>query len=89
MQGPAEEFVKAAVAAGHPAERAKFFRNSAEAGEFLATFIQPDDLLLLKGSRGVKMEKILEAIDARLERQARNGSQANAEHAATQPKGQR
>ena len=86
VQGPAEEFVRAAVAAGHPAERAKVFQNSTEAGEFLAGFIKPNDLLLLKGSRGVKMEKILEAIDAG---HARSGAQpsANAEHAAAQPKG--
>jgi UDP-N-acetylmuramoyl-tripeptide--D-alanyl-D-alanine ligase len=88
VQGPAEEFVRAAVAAGHPAERAKFFQNSAEAGDFLAQFIKPNDLLLLKGSRGVKMETILEVIDAS---HARSGAQANAnaEHAAVQPKGQR
>ncbi|MGD0425606.1 MAG: UDP-N-acetylmuramoyl-tripeptide--D-alanyl-D-alanine ligase [Candidatus Acidiferrales bacterium] len=90
VQGPAEEFVRAAIAAGHPAERARFFQNSAEAGEFLAEFIQPHDLLLLKGSRGVKMEKILEAIDAG---HARSGAQAPAktnaktERAAAQPKG--
>jgi UDP-N-acetylmuramoyl-tripeptide--D-alanyl-D-alanine ligase len=89
VQGPAEEFVKAAVAAGHPQDRAKFFQNSAEAGEFLAGFIQPHDLLLLKGSRGVKMETILEAIDTRHERQARSAAQPDAEHAAAQPKGQR
>src|ERR1700722_10025650 len=91
VQGPAEEFVRAAVAAGHPADRAKFFQNSAEAGDFLAHFIQPNDLLLLKGSRGVKMEKILEAIDAGHARQASNDAQTNAsaEHAAAQPKGQR
>jgi len=89
VQGPAEEFVRAAVAAGHPAERAKFFPNSSEAGEFLAGFIQPNDLLLLKGSRGVKMEKILEAIDAGHARQASNDAQTNASagHAAAQPKG--
>jgi len=89
VQGPADEFVKAAVMAGHPAERAKYFQNSAEAGEFLANFIQPHDLLLLKGSRGVKMENILEAIEARHERQAHSVSQANTEHVAAQPKGQR
>src|SRR6202041_327192 len=71
VQGPAEEFVKATIAAGHPADRAKFFQNSAEAAEFLAKFIQSGDLLLLKGSRGVKMEKILEAIDAHHERNDR------------------
>jgi UDP-N-acetylmuramoyl-tripeptide--D-alanyl-D-alanine ligase len=91
VQGPAEEFVKAAIAAGHPQERAKFFQNSAEAGEFLAQFIQPNDLLLLKGSRGVKMEKILEAIDTG---HARSGvqksvEQTSAEHAAPQPRVQR
>jgi hypothetical protein len=81
--------VKAAVAAGHPADRAKFFQNSTEAGEFLAGFIKPGDLLLLKGSRGVKMEKILEAIDAGHERQASSGvhTSPSAEHAAAQPKG--
>jgi len=92
VQGPAEEFVRAAVAAGHPAERAKFFQNSAEAGEFVASFIQPHDLLLLKGSRGVKMEKILEAIDAAHARsgaQANSNANANTEHAAAQPKGPR
>jgi UDP-N-acetylmuramoyl-tripeptide--D-alanyl-D-alanine ligase len=96
VQGPAEEFVKAAIAAGHPAERAKFLQNSIAAGEFLAQFIQPNDLLLLKGSRGVKMENILEAIDAG---HARSGAQTNsaqknaertsAEHDAPQPKVQR
>jgi UDP-N-acetylmuramoyl-tripeptide--D-alanyl-D-alanine ligase len=96
VQGPAEEFVKAAIAAGHPAERAKFFQNSGEAGEFLAQFVKPNDLLLLKGSRGVKMEKILEAIDAGHVRSGAqtNGAQKNAErtggeHAAVQPKVQR
>ncbi len=67
-------------------KRAKFFQNSAEAGDFLARFIKPGDLLLLKGSRGVKMETILEAIDAG---HARIGAPADAEHAAAQPKGQR
>jgi UDP-N-acetylmuramoyl-tripeptide--D-alanyl-D-alanine ligase len=96
VQGPAEEFVQAAVAAGHPAERTKFFQNSGEAGEFLAQFIKPNDLLLLKGSRGVKMEKILEAIDAGHARSSAetNSAQKNAERtggeqAAAQPKVQR
>jgi UDP-N-acetylmuramoyl-tripeptide--D-alanyl-D-alanine ligase len=88
VQGPAEEFVKATIAAGHPADRAKFFQNSAEAAEFLAKFIHSGDLLLLKGSRGVKMEKILEGIDARHGREAHSGSQPSTEHVAAQPKGQ-
>jgi UDP-N-acetylmuramoyl-tripeptide--D-alanyl-D-alanine ligase len=65
VQGRAADFVRAAVEAGHPRERARFFENSQEAANFLENFVARGDLLLLKGSRGVKMEKILEAIDAR------------------------
>ena len=64
VQGNAAEFVQAAIKSGHPRERTGFFENSAEAAEFLKAFVESEDLLLLKGSRGVKMEKILEAIDA-------------------------
>ena len=64
VQGHAKDFLSAALAAGHPANGSQFFDNSEQAGKFLAGFLQPGDLLLLKGSRGVKMEKILEAIDS-------------------------
>jgi UDP-N-acetylmuramoyl-tripeptide--D-alanyl-D-alanine ligase len=64
VAGDAGEFVEAAVKAGHERNCSKYFTDSAEAGKFFAEFIEPGDLLLLKGSRGVKMEKILEAIDA-------------------------
>jgi UDP-N-acetylmuramoyl-tripeptide--D-alanyl-D-alanine ligase len=64
VQGNAAAFVEAAVAAGHPRERARYFENSQEAAGFLEGFVKSGDLLLLKGSRGVKMEKILEAVDA-------------------------
>jgi UDP-N-acetylmuramoyl-tripeptide--D-alanyl-D-alanine ligase len=65
VQSHAEEFVRSAMDAGHSIERSQFFENSEEAGTFLADFLQRGDLLLLKGSRGVKMEKILDAIEAR------------------------
>jgi len=64
-QGHAAEFVGAAVTAGHPQDRARFFDNSAEAAKFISEFVVRGDLLLLKGSRGVRMERILEAIEAR------------------------
>jgi UDP-N-acetylmuramoyl-tripeptide--D-alanyl-D-alanine ligase len=63
VRGNAAEIVRAAVEAGHPRERMRFFEDSSEAAEFLAGFVAPEDLILIKGSRGVKMEKILEAID--------------------------
>jgi UDP-N-acetylmuramoyl-tripeptide--D-alanyl-D-alanine ligase len=64
VQGNAAELVRAAIEAGHPTERARFFENSGDAAKFVSDFIERGDLLLLKGSRGVRMEKILEAIEA-------------------------
>jgi UDP-N-acetylmuramoyl-tripeptide--D-alanyl-D-alanine ligase len=86
VQGEAAEFVHAAIEAGHPKERAKFFKNSMEAADFLAGLITRDDLLLLKGSRGVKMERILEAIEAK---HARMNFGPNAEKIEAESKGQR
>jgi UDP-N-acetylmuramoyl-tripeptide--D-alanyl-D-alanine ligase len=70
VRGYASDFVAAAVEAGHPQEQTRFFEDSTEAAKFLETFISREDLLLLKGSRGVKMERVLEAIDARHRRAA-------------------
>jgi UDP-N-acetylmuramoyl-tripeptide--D-alanyl-D-alanine ligase len=68
VRGDAESFVRGAIAAGQPAERTKFFASSEEAGDFLANLIQAGDLLLVKGSRGVKMERVVEALDSRFAR---------------------
>ncbi len=84
VQGCANDFVAAAVEAGHPKERTQFFENSAEAAKFLETFVGRGDLLLLKGSRGVKMERILEALDAQWRRAAAKVAPSAAEAA---PKG--
>jgi UDP-N-acetylmuramoyl-tripeptide--D-alanyl-D-alanine ligase len=54
--------VEGAVAAGLPREKTKFFAAPAEAAEFLVGFVRPGDLLLVKGSRSVKMERIVEAM---------------------------
>jgi UDP-N-acetylmuramoyl-tripeptide--D-alanyl-D-alanine ligase len=64
VQGYARDFVEAAIAAGQPRERTKFFENSQEAAKFFVDFVMPGDLLLLKGSRGTRMERILESLDA-------------------------
>ena len=65
VSGDAAHIVEGAVAAGLPHERAKFFAAPQEAAEFLADFITTGDLLLVKGSRGVKMEQIVEALISR------------------------
>ncbi|HXP79933.1 MAG TPA: UDP-N-acetylmuramoyl-tripeptide--D-alanyl-D-alanine ligase, partial [Verrucomicrobiae bacterium] len=76
VQGDAENFVRGAVEAGHPAGQSKFFASSAEAGAFVGNLIERGDILLVKGSRGVKMERIVEALDSRFAR-------ANTEPAAS------
>ena len=73
VQGNAREFVEGAVAAGHSRSRARFFATSAEAAGFVAQLAKPGDLLLVKGSRGVKMECIVEALLARQNSAGRTG----------------
>jgi UDP-N-acetylmuramoyl-tripeptide--D-alanyl-D-alanine ligase len=68
VQGDGESFVRGAIEAGHSAARAKFIGSSAEAARFIADLLAPGDLMLVKGSRGVKMERIVEALDARFPR---------------------
>ena len=65
MQGQAAEIAAGAIAAGMAPERARFFATSAEAAAFVAEIVEPGDLLLVKGSRGVKMERVVEALRAR------------------------
>jgi UDP-N-acetylmuramoyl-tripeptide--D-alanyl-D-alanine ligase len=38
------------------------FLDSYQAGEFMKTFVQKDDLVLIKGSQGMRMERVVEAI---------------------------
>jgi UDP-N-acetylmuramoyl-tripeptide--D-alanyl-D-alanine ligase len=65
VHGHAAEIVNGAIGAGMPASQALFFGDSSAAAEFLADFVGPGDLLLVKGSRGVKMERIVEALRAK------------------------
>ncbi len=62
VQGDAAQFVEGAVGAGLPRERARFFASPAEAANFLVEFVKPGDVLLVKGSRSVKMERIVAAL---------------------------
>jgi UDP-N-acetylmuramoyl-tripeptide--D-alanyl-D-alanine ligase len=64
VQGWAKEILAGAVAAGHPAERAQFFDTSEQAAAALTELFAPGDLVLVKGSRGVKMERVVEAVAA-------------------------
>jgi UDP-N-acetylmuramoyl-tripeptide--D-alanyl-D-alanine ligase len=65
VAGDGSETVEGAVAAGLSRTHTKFFPSSEEAAKFLCDFVVPGDLLLVKGSRGVKMERIVEALAAK------------------------
>src|SRR5579859_3488142 len=64
VAGDAAQIIEGAVAAGFNRAHTKLFSTSEEAGAFVQKFFQPGDLLLVKGSRGVKMERIVEALIA-------------------------
>jgi UDP-N-acetylmuramoyl-tripeptide--D-alanyl-D-alanine ligase len=65
VEGDARELIRGAIEAGHAPDHTAFFESSEDAAKFIAEFVTRGDLLLLKGSRGVRMEKILDAIEAR------------------------
>ena len=62
VQGDAAQIVEGAIAARVPRERTRFFATPAEAAGFLADFVKSGDLLLVKGSRSVKMERIVDEL---------------------------
>jgi UDP-N-acetylmuramoyl-tripeptide--D-alanyl-D-alanine ligase len=65
VTGDAVQIVEGAVAAGFSRSKAKFFATPQEAAEYLGSLVASGDLLLVKGSRGVKMEQIVEALIVR------------------------
>jgi len=62
VEGDAAQIVEGAVSAGVPRSQTRVFASSEEAAKFLADFVASGDLLLVKGSRGVKMERIVESL---------------------------
>jgi len=54
----------AAIEAGMDRDHIASFANSTEAGKFIQEKIQTNDLILVKGSQGVRMEKIVKEIMA-------------------------
>lgn len=56
--------VEGAKYAGMPESAIFYFDTSVHAGEFLKTIIQKGDIILVKGSQGVRMERAIEIIMA-------------------------
>ena len=67
VRGHAQEIVRGAVDAGHPADCARFFASAEDVADFLTRVVEPGDLILVKGSRGVHLETVVEALRAKFE----------------------
>jgi UDP-N-acetylmuramoyl-tripeptide--D-alanyl-D-alanine ligase len=65
VRGLASDLIKGAQTAGMQESTARFFATPQEAAEFLAEAVEPGDLILVKGSRGVKTEVVVEKLKAR------------------------
>jgi len=61
VRGNAEHLVTAAAAAGVPAV---FLLDAEAAGKWLAANLKPNDVVLIKGSRGVHLERAIEILKA-------------------------
>lgn len=66
VRGDARSLVEGAREAGMSEDATAFFETSEEAADALAGFVRPGDLVLVKGSRGVHTEKVVEALKARM-----------------------
>ncbi len=62
VQGAAREITRGAVEAGLPPSQVHFFTEVNPAIDFLYLKLQPGDLVLIKGSRGVHLEKMIQAL---------------------------
>jgi UDP-N-acetylmuramoyl-tripeptide--D-alanyl-D-alanine ligase len=61
---PALSMAEAAVAAGLASESVRHFPESEEAADAAAALARPGDLILVKGSRGIRTDRIVERLKA-------------------------
>lgn len=61
----AREIAAGAVQAGLPPERIRIFEEKAEATAYLQSYLSAGDVVLIKGSRGMKMEEITAFLEQR------------------------
>jgi len=73
VQGDARYFIEGAVESGLSPAHARFFPEAQAAGEFCESLIEPGDVILVKGSRGVHLERVIEMLKgSSQESEARN-----------------
>jgi UDP-N-acetylmuramoyl-tripeptide--D-alanyl-D-alanine ligase len=68
VQGSAREMIRAAIASGASEAQARFFENPESAADFIVGEVRSGDLVLVKGSRGVRTEKIVKKLCSGFER---------------------
>jgi len=61
---PAKALADAAIAAGMPAGSVRYFPTSDEAADAAAALVKTGDLVLVKGSRGVKTDRVVDRLKA-------------------------
>jgi UDP-N-acetylmuramyl pentapeptide synthase len=54
--------VEGAVEGGIPVSHARYFPDAKSAGGFCQSLIEPGDVILVKGSRGVHLETVIEML---------------------------
>jgi UDP-N-acetylmuramoyl-tripeptide--D-alanyl-D-alanine ligase len=64
VQGLGREILEGALEAGMDRSRLKFVPDAVQAGELLARTVRKGDVVLLKGSRGVKLEQAINTLRA-------------------------
>ena len=64
VQGNARYFLEGAQEAGLAEERGRFLEDARDAAEFCHSILQPGDIVLVKGSRGVHLEKVVELLQS-------------------------
>jgi UDP-N-acetylmuramoyl-tripeptide--D-alanyl-D-alanine ligase len=62
VQGKSREIARGAVAAGLPGTQVHFFTEVNPAADLIYRKVQPGDLVLIKGSRGVHLEKMVQSL---------------------------
>jgi UDP-N-acetylmuramoyl-tripeptide--D-alanyl-D-alanine ligase len=60
----AREVADGAIAAGMSADRVHYVENSTAAADLAATLIRPGDVVLVKGSRGIRTEVVVDRLKA-------------------------
>lgn len=64
VQGDARFILEGAIQAGLPAVRTRFFPDAEQAGKFCRNLVESGDVVLVKGSRGAHLEKVVEMLQA-------------------------